>query len=333
METDTVQDQTDDNYLVYEFDGWSFARLAAERKSRFHFLLGGPYRYVTVILLPAKNEKVAKEDDPHHHHLQEEVVVVRKPYREQHHGSAVVSSSGSSVYRGRRLICLDSPCYHAGGPLGEGDIVELEDLGGLQASSLSSSRHRDQKPYLPKEEGPNRNKSTSSILCIRCPWHRWLVSLDTGEEVLLYPGAVPLPRDVEEEHDNEKNERNIPSTASSQVFATHVLKEISREKNGGSISTSPATPPNNFGSGDTAKVVVGKQVQRFHFVEIDEETGILRIKVDKNAGVVDGDKKKRCSQQGYQKSFVKSDALAMSLKNGGRCMEIQDIKSRGLDLL
>lgn len=329
-DADTLQDTTDDDYLVYEFDGWSFSRLAAERKSRFHFLLGEPYRYVTVILLPAKDEKVAKEVDPRHH-LEEEEVVVRKPQGKQRHGSAVASSSGSSVYRGRRLICLDSPCYHAGGPLGEGDIVELEDLAGKHASSLSSSRQRDRKSYLSKEEGVDHNENAFSFLCIRCPWHRWLVSLETGEEVLLYPGDTPLPKDIEEENENKR--LGVPSaSSSSKPFATHVLKEVDKE-NGGSLSTSHATPPNNFTSGQKAKVVIGKQVQRLHFVEIDEKTGILRIKVDKNAGVVDDDKKKRCSQQGYQKSFVKSDALAMSLKNGARCMEIQDIKSRGLDLL
>lgn len=48
------------------------------------------------------------------------------------------------------LYCLDSPCYHAAGPLGEGPLVDIED-----------------------------------IPCIRCPWHNYLVSLDTGCEVTL----------------------------------------------------------------------------------------------------------------------------------------------------
>ncbi len=48
-----------------------------------------------------------------------------------------------------RLFCLDSPCYHSAGPLGEGVVEDIED-----------------------------------IPCIRCPWHNFLVALDTGEEVL-----------------------------------------------------------------------------------------------------------------------------------------------------
>lgn len=47
-----------------------------------------------------------------------------------------------------RLYCLDSPCYHSSGPLGEGVVEDIED-----------------------------------IPCIRCPWHNFLVALDTGEEV------------------------------------------------------------------------------------------------------------------------------------------------------
>lgn len=54
-----------------------------------------------------------------------------------------------------QLYCLDSPCYHAAGPLGEGPIVDIED-----------------------------------IPCISCPWHNYLVSLDTGCEVTV-PAAAP----------------------------------------------------------------------------------------------------------------------------------------------
>lgn len=53
------------------------------------------------------------------------------------------------------LYCLDSPCYHAAGPLGEGPLVDIED-----------------------------------IPCIRCPWHNYLISLDTGCEVTI-PALPP----------------------------------------------------------------------------------------------------------------------------------------------
>ncbi len=48
-----------------------------------------------------------------------------------------------------QLFCVDSPCYHSAGPLGEGVVEDIED-----------------------------------IPCIRCPWHNFLVALDTGEEVV-----------------------------------------------------------------------------------------------------------------------------------------------------
>ena len=47
-----------------------------------------------------------------------------------------------------KLYALDSPCFHASGPLGDGPIKDIED-----------------------------------IPCISCPWHNMLVALDTGEEV------------------------------------------------------------------------------------------------------------------------------------------------------
>jgi len=47
------------------------------------------------------------------------------------------------------LFAFDSPCYHANGPLGNGPIEDVE-----------------------------------NITCVRCPWHNFLVALDTGEEVI-----------------------------------------------------------------------------------------------------------------------------------------------------
>jgi nitrite reductase/ring-hydroxylating ferredoxin subunit len=52
------------------------------------------------------------------------------------------------VRSGGQLFCLDSICYHAGGPLGLGDI---EDVAG----------HK----------------------CIKCPWHGYPITLHNGEKL------------------------------------------------------------------------------------------------------------------------------------------------------
>jgi len=58
-----------------------------------------------------------------------------------------------SVIRFRgALHCLDSVCYHAGGPLTAGDIEEIEFAG-------------------------------ASVACVLCPWHAYPVSLATGEKL------------------------------------------------------------------------------------------------------------------------------------------------------
>jgi nitrite reductase/ring-hydroxylating ferredoxin subunit len=46
------------------------------------------------------------------------------------------------------LYCIDSPCHHASGPLGEGAVSDIE-----------------------------------GIPCIKCPWHNFIFALDTGERV------------------------------------------------------------------------------------------------------------------------------------------------------
>ena len=48
------------------------------------------------------------------------------------------------------MHCLDAVCYHAGGPLTEGDI---EDFGGVR--------------------------------CVTCPWHKYKVDLVTGQGLYL----------------------------------------------------------------------------------------------------------------------------------------------------
>jgi len=54
------------------------------------------------------------------------------------------------------LRCLDSVCYHGGGPLGQGPIEEVDGRS-----------------------------------CIVCPWHTYKVTLDGGEK--LYRESVPGP--------------------------------------------------------------------------------------------------------------------------------------------
>mmetsp|Transcript_50267 Transcript_50267/g.132885 ORF Transcript_50267/g.132885 Transcript_50267/m.132885 type:complete len:235 (-) Transcript_50267:174-878(-) len=51
--------------------------------------------------------------------------------------------------KGASLHAFDAGCYHAGGPLGIGDIEEV---------------------------GEDRRK------CVRCPWHQYLVDLETGRQ-------------------------------------------------------------------------------------------------------------------------------------------------------
>lgn len=55
------------------------------------------------------------------------------------------------------LHCLDSVCFHAGGPLALGDVEELP----------------------------------SGQACLKCPWHYYLIAIDTGEK--WYQGTVAGP--------------------------------------------------------------------------------------------------------------------------------------------
>jgi nitrite reductase/ring-hydroxylating ferredoxin subunit len=64
-----------------------------------------------------------------------------------------------SVVRSRRgLHCVDSTCYHAGGPIGLGDLEEV-----------------------------------NGELCIKCPWHSYCVSLVDGSK--LYE-ALEMDKDT-----------------------------------------------------------------------------------------------------------------------------------------
>ncbi|KAK7200487.1 hypothetical protein NESM_000103600 [Novymonas esmeraldas] len=155
--------------------------------------------------------------------------------------------------RGRpeELKCIDSPCYHAAGPLGEGDIVEIEDL-----------------------------------LCLRCPWHRYLVNIENGEEVFLEV--------------DEAAGQGTGLVGRHQPLPTYPM-----------LSADP--------SAEGVTVVRGKSVQRVHRTWLEEASGILSIEVAEEAVM--------------RRHPVKSDSPASSVKNGGICMQIFDIKSRGLDKL
>lgn len=72
--------------------------------------------------------------------------------------SAVADGSRVHIDVGRRhvsiirhrgiLYCIDSVCFHMGGPLGIGDIEEFE-----------------------------------SHICIVCPWHRYMITIDSGKKL------------------------------------------------------------------------------------------------------------------------------------------------------
>lgn len=296
-----------DDPLIYEFDGWSVEKLQKQR-SRAHFLLAAPYRYVSIILVPPTSTLAAS---PH-------VTSILHP-----------ATPASAAYK---LICMDSPCYHAAGPLGEGDLVEVEDLAGKARSSSAS-----------------REIPPSSILCIRCPWHRYLVSLNTGEEVLLYPAE-----------DGRHGEGLAP---------THRIRTLQRVGDGGGASTSPVSPPVTYYDGEVAHVRMGKKVQRLHKATLDEESGTLTIfvqdcsefaqppKTEEECHAPQEDRGAEEANQDPQQGFMsrhgaarappksnrkrrvlrenelKSDGPAMNVKTGGICLQIQDIKAKGFDQL
>ncbi|EPY23983.1 hypothetical protein STCU_07369 [Strigomonas culicis] len=209
----------------YEYDGWSVERFLAQR-SRAHFLLEDPYHFVTVIL---------------HQHTE------RTRQRQQQ----------QQPLRGYTLYCLDSPCYHASGPLGEGRVVEMEDF-----------------------------------TCIECPWHRYLIDLDTGRLVEL---------EVDEQRYNTMQQASAASAAPAAPLPPGMT---------------PLTPlPCDHPAVTAAR---GSTVlQRIHEAALDEATGILTITVA-DEGVV-------------RRRPVRSDGAARSMQYGGVCMQIADIKAKGFD--
>eukprot|EP00759_Apiculatamorpha_spiralis_P031773 PhF_6_TR33573/c0_g1_i2/m.48989 len=49
-----------------------------------------------------------------------------------------------------KMYCFDTVCYHAGGPLGRGPIVDIEDL---------------------------------DASCVKCPWHSYCLDMKTGDRI------------------------------------------------------------------------------------------------------------------------------------------------------
>ncbi|CBH18032.1 uncharacterized protein TEOVI_000435000 [Trypanosoma equiperdum] len=131
-----------------------------------------------------------------------------------------------------KLYAIDSPCYHGSGPLGEGQIVDLEDMDTVVTSGdgkLGSSR----------------------VPCLRCPWHSYLISIETGElvEVLSVEGTKT---GRENQADNDVAEE-MPSYPLQHRFGT---------------------------CGGATHVSRKGVVQRTHQVSLDEATGILTIEVE-----------------------------------------------------
>lgn len=161
----------------------------------------------------------------------------------------------------KKLYCIDSPCYHASGPLGEGELLEIEDM-----------------------------------LCVSCPWHRFLVSLDDGREVFLDVDPTASEGDASgEAAEGQVGRHGKPSAQ--LPFPTYPLKG-----------------PDPNGPGVT--VERGKCVQRTHRAWLNESTGVLTIEV--------------AAAEEMKKAPVRSDKPATSVKDGAMCMQIFDIKAKGL---
>ncbi|EPY32081.1 hypothetical protein AGDE_08875 [Angomonas deanei] len=152
---------------------------------------------------------------------------------------------------------MDSPCYHAAGPLGDGNIIEIEELG---------------------------------VTCIECPWHRYLVNIKNGEEIIM--------------EEDDSNEVRGPAPIAS-------------------VSGLPQRDT-------TLKPKVGrKNCQRTHRVELIPDDRLSEKDKQENREVYI--LKITVEEEGVQRQRpMRSDGCATSLKNGGLCMQIQDIKAKGL---
>ena len=77
----------------------------------------------------------------------------RQLQRRRLHGESGEARRGSTWCQGTQtlgFVCLDTTCYHAGGPLTSGDIEEV-----------------------------------AGRLCLTCPWHHYRVDVETGEGLYM----------------------------------------------------------------------------------------------------------------------------------------------------
>ena len=61
------------------------------------------------------------------------------------------------------IYAVDGMCYHAGGPIAQGRLIEIEEL--------------DRRP------------------CVVCPWHGYMIMLDSGEGIYRPSGPYDTPGD------------------------------------------------------------------------------------------------------------------------------------------
>lgn len=88
-------------------------------------------------------------------------------------------------HRNGKLSCIDSVCHHAGGPLCDGELQEIEDL---------------------------------TLTVVSCPWHRFLVDIDGGLKVFqgaemqngsMKPTGWKVGKMVQRSHKVIQNDRGI----------------------------------------------------------------------------------------------------------------------------
>jgi len=74
------------------------------------------------------------------------------------------------------LACIDTACFHTGGPLGAGDMEELGS--GSGSGGRGGGRGRG-------GGGGGATTTTPPRTCLVCPWHHYRVDVRTGEGMYL----------------------------------------------------------------------------------------------------------------------------------------------------
>ncbi|GAB0498031.1 hypothetical protein MMPV_009370 [Pyropia vietnamensis] len=87
------------------------------------------------------------------------------------------------------LACIDTACFHTGGPLGAGDLEELAPGGGgPEGGARSWHRGRARSSSLSSSSSSSLSStagSTAARTCLVCPWHHYRVDVRTGEGMYL----------------------------------------------------------------------------------------------------------------------------------------------------